>query len=133
MFSTRRLIIFPLLLCVVAPLLAPCSATAQSPNRPEVWRALAEKLEVGAEVQVRLANGQRFRATLIDATPDVLLVQPKTRIPLAVQPLPYEAIVLLERRGTGGMGAGKAALIGVASGVGAFFGMLLIVVATLED
>jgi hypothetical protein len=46
---------------------------------------------------VRLRNGQKFRATLIDAREDVLLLQPKTRVPVPVQPVSYDAIVSLEQ------------------------------------
>lgn len=106
---------------------------AQTPSNPDVWRDFASKIDVGSRVKVRLADGERFNATLIQAAPAELLVQPRTRIPVPVQRVPYEAIVSLERDEARGMGAGKAVAIGVASGVGAFFGTFLILFATLSD
>ena len=51
---------------------------------------------------------------------------------MPVQPVPYDAVVSLERVKSG-IGAGKAVAIGVATGVGAFFGTLLIMFAALGD
>jgi hypothetical protein len=105
---------------------------AAAQGQPDVWRAFAEKMDVGTELAVRLRDGQRFSATLVAAREDALLVQPKTRVPVPVQPVPYDAILSLERRAEGGMSAGQAAAIGVASGAGTFFAILLILLATLD-
>jgi len=111
-------------------LLAPAGVRAQA--HADVWKTFASRIDVGAQLNVRLRNGQRFRATLIEAREDALLLQPKTRVPVPVQPVAYEAIVSLEQT-KGGIGAGKAAAIGVATGVGAFFGTLLIMLAAVSD
>jgi hypothetical protein len=118
------------ILAMLFVLLAPTSVDAQA--QPDVWKTFASRLDVGVQLNVRLRNGERFRATLIDARDDVLLVQPKTRIPVPVQPIAYDAIVSLEQV-KGGIGAGKAVGIGVASGVGAFLGTLLLIFATIGD
>jgi len=123
---TRQLLVYVLLLVLVAP----GAVGAQVPA--DVWRTFAGRMDVGVELKVRLRDGQKFRATLIDAREDVVLLQPRTRIPVPVQPVAYGAIVSLERA-KGGMGAGKAVAVGVATGVGAFFGMLLIMVAAWAD
>ena len=115
---------------VVAMVLA-ASGSAQAQVPADVWRGVAEKIEVGTEINVRLRDGQRVRAILVAARADALLIQPKTRQAVPVQAVPYEEIVSLERR-SGGMSAGKAAAIGVVSGVGAFFAIMLILVATLD-
>ena len=49
---------------LVAMLGAPTLASAQANG--DIWRAFAQKLEAGTSVVVRLQNGQRFKATLID-------------------------------------------------------------------
>ena len=85
-----------IVLCVVA-MVAVQPAAAQVPQTAEVWRAFAAKLEVGASVRVRLQDGRKFTATLIQAQDDALLLQPKTRLPVPVQPVPYESIVSIER------------------------------------
>ena len=106
------------------------SASAQTP--PDVWRSFAERIEVGTELNVRLSNGQRFRAALVGVRPDSVLLQPKTRVPVPVQAVPYERIERLERT-RHGIGAGKAVAIGVATGVGAFFATLGVLLAAAGD
>ena len=117
-------------LVIVVALAAP--AAAQTPSNPDVWRTFAGRIEVGSRVKVRLADGQRFSATLIEASPGDLVIQRRTRVPVPVQRVPYEAIVSLERDEARGMGAGKAIAIGVASGVGAFLGILLVLGASID-
>jgi hypothetical protein len=60
------------------------------------------------------------------------MLQPRTRVPVPVQPVSYDSIVSLEQV-KGGTSAAKAAAIGVATGVGAFFATLLIILATVSD
>jgi len=126
MRDSRLLLVFVLLIALVMP----SGAGAQVPA--DVWKTFAGRMDVGVELNVRLRNGQKFRATLIDAREDVLLLQPKTRIRVPVQPVAYDAIASLERV-KGGIGAGKAVAIGVATGVGAFFGTLLLILAAAGD
>ena len=108
-------------------------ALAQVSDTAGLWRAFAEKLDVGSSLKVRLRDGQKFTATLVQAQPAALLLQPKTRVPVPVQPVTYESIASLERVRGGGIGAGKAAAIGIATGVGAFLATLLIFVAAAYD
>ena len=117
-------------LLMAALMMAHAPAAAQP--QADLWRTFAEKLEAGTVLTVRLSNGQRFRATLIATREDALLLQPKTRVPVAVQPVPYSAIVGLERRGDGGMSGAKAAVIGVVSGAAAFVAILLILLAATD-
>jgi hypothetical protein len=104
--------------------------SAQAPA--DTWRAVAEDVGLGSEVNVRLSDGRRVRATLVGVRDDVVLLQPRTRVPVPVQPVSYSEIVSLERRGKG-IGTGKAVAIGVATGVGALFGMMAIMVALVGD
>jgi hypothetical protein len=108
-------------------------ALAQVSDTAGLWRAFAEKVEVGSSLKVRLHNGRTFTATLVQAQPGALLLQPKTRVPVPVQPVTYESIASIERAGNGGIGAGKAAAIGIATGVGAFLATLLIFIAAIDD
>ena len=109
------------------------SLLAQAQDTSAMWRTFAEKIEVGARLTLRLRAGARFTATLVEARPDVLLVQPRTRLAVPVRPVPYDDIVSIEREKGGGVSAGKAAAIGVASGVGTFFAVLFILVASIGD
>ena len=107
---------------------------AQTVDTAPLWRSFAENVEVGSTLRVRLRDGQSFKATLVQAGTDALMLQPKTRRPVPVQPVRYDAIVSLEReRAGGGIGAGKAAAIGVATGVGAFFLTMLLFIAAIDD
>ena len=117
------------LMCLA--LILPAPATAQQATA-DIWRTFAQQLEVGAPVRVRLRSGQRFTATVIAARGETLLLQPRTRRPVEVQPVSYDAIQSLERESGRGMSSVKAAGIGVAAGVGAFLTVLAIVAATLD-
>jgi hypothetical protein len=106
------------------------SATAQT--TPEIWRDFAERLTAGTELNIGLSDGRRFRATLLGVRHDAVLLQPKTRVAVPIQAVPFEAIVRMEPR-KAGIGAGKAVAIGVATGVGAFFGILALMFAAAGD
>jgi hypothetical protein len=113
----------------VIVLLAAHSAIAQTPS--EIWRSFAEKVEVGTELTVRLNDGRRFRATFVGTQDTAMLVQPRTRIPVPIQAVPYNEVTRIERTRPG-VTAGKAIAIGVATGVGAFFGILALMLAAVD-
>ena len=118
-----------LLVCTIAA--APLFAQTQA--NPEVWRSFAQNVDVGSRLKVRLREGDRVTVTLIQAAADHMVVQPVTRVPVPVQFVPYDEVVSLERDDGRGIGAAKAAAIGVAAGVGAFFGVMLIFIAAVAD
>jgi S1-C subfamily serine protease len=111
-------------------LLAAHSVTAQTSS--EVWRSFAEQAEVGTELNVHLNDGRHFKATLVGTRDNAMLVQPKTRVPVPIQAVAYDDVVRLERTKPG-IGAGKAIAIGAATGVGAFFGILAIMLGVVSD
>src|SRR5688500_19862983 len=121
--------VLPVLLMIIT-LATPSLAQAQAQG--DIWRAFAQKIDVGTRVKVRIDDGQRVVATLIAADADGILVQPRTRLLVPVQRIAYDRIASLERDNTRGVGAAKAVAIGVASGVGAFLGTLLILIATID-
>lgn len=108
------------------------AAGSSAQTAADTWRSFAERVEVGTELNVRLTDGRRVRATLIGVRQDAVLLQPRTRVPVPVQAVSYNDIVRLERRGKG-IGTGKAVAIGVATGAGALFGMMAILVAAFGD
>jgi hypothetical protein len=117
---------------LVAMVVLPLPAVAQTPETAAVWRTFAASLEVGDRIAVRVTDGSRVSATLVQAAPEALLIQPRVRVAVPVQAVPYGSIVSIERESRG-MNAGKAALIGVAAGAATFFGILLIVIANAMD
>lgn len=116
---------------LLGALMLPAPVTAAQ-SQADLWRTFAESLDPGTDLNVRLNNGQRFRATLVRVTDDALFLQPRTRVPVPVQPVPYEGIVALERRRGDGVRAAKSAAIGVAAGAGTFFAILLMVLAAAD-
>ena len=120
------------LIFVAVAMLGTHVAAVQESGQGDIWRAFAQKVDVGTRLKVRLDDGQRVVAMLIDADADGILVQPRTRVPVPVQRIAYDRIASLERDDTRGIGAGKAVAVGVASGVGAFLGTLLILIATID-
>jgi hypothetical protein len=125
MHRTSHFIITALLIVLVAVHSVAAQTTA------DVWRSFAERVDVGTELNVRLNDGRRMRATLVGVRADAVLLQPKTRIPVSIQAVPYDTILGMERKA--GHSAGKAVAIGVATGVGAFFGIMLLIVAAVAD
>jgi len=126
MHRTSHFIITALLIVLMAVKSVAAQTTA------DVWRSFAERVDVGTELNVRLDDGRRMRATLVGVRADAVLLQPKTRIPVSIQAVPYDAIVRMEPR-KAGHSAAKAVAIGVATGVGAFFGIMLLIVAAVAD
>jgi hypothetical protein len=112
--------------------LAAIPAVAQSGSDGVAWRTLAEQLDGGVTVDVRLRDGQRFKATFVAAHPEAMVVQRKTRIPVGVEEISYESIASLSRGQQSNLSAGKIAAIALGS-AGAAVGVLwLIALATLD-
>jgi hypothetical protein len=118
-----KLMAVMLVLALVAPVAA---------QTAPVWRTFAARIDVGSRIKLRLRDGQRVSATLIEAAPDDLIVQPLTRVRVPIQHVPYDAIVSLERDEARGVGVGKAVGIGVAAGAGAFLGAFLVLLAAFD-
>jgi hypothetical protein len=122
-----------LVYAVLISTLVSSSTAAQTLPQDDAWRAVAERIDPGSRIKVRTRDGQRITATLVRADSDAVRLQPRTRVPVPVQRVAYEEIVSMERDEGRGIGAGKAVAIGLASGVAAFLGTLLIVVAAGMD
>lgn len=117
---------------VAVVVVQPLAAAAQTPASAAVWRTFAASLEVGDRIDVRFTDGSRVSATLVQAAPEALLIQPRARVAVPVQSVPYESIASIERDSRG-LSAGRAALIGVAAGAATFFGIMLVVIANAMD
>src|SRR5262245_10473794 len=91
-----------------------------------------QRLPVGSRVRVDRSDGSSMRGTLMKASAGAILVQKNTRIPEPPVEVPL-AEVLRVTLENGHTSTGKAVAIGIASGVGAFLGILAILAATLDD
>jgi hypothetical protein len=107
-------------------------AAAQSVDDSAAWRTLAEKLEGGTTVRIQLRDGQRFKATFIEAQRDTVVVQRRTRVPVPVEAVSYDLIASMSRVDHSGMSAAKVTGIALGSAgatIGVFF---LILLASLD-
>ena len=100
---------------------------------PEIWRAFAEKIDTGATLKVRLVNGKRFKATLLQVSPNGMTVQPKTRVPVPPQVVTFADIASLEVDTGKGASMAKAVAIGAAVAAGAFFSLMAMTFAIWGD
>jgi hypothetical protein len=116
---------------VCALLMASARASAgQSADEASAWQTLAQKLDAGVTVDVRLRDNQHFKATFIAARPDAMVVQRKSRVPVAVETIAYDSIASLARVEATGLSRGKVA--GIALGAaGATVGTLLLFISLL--
>ena len=105
-------------------------SAAQSTDETTAWQTLAQKLDAGVTVDVRVRDNQHFKATFIAARPDAIVVQRKSRVPVAVETIAYESIASLARVEATGLSRGKVA--GIAFGAaGATVGALLLFISLL--
>ncbi len=126
MRSLRSLMALALAMCLTTP------AFAQTGYDGHAWRELAQKLEGGVAVDMRLRDGHHFKATFIGAQDATIVVQRKTRVPVPVEEIPYDAIASLSRVQPGSMSAGKVAGIALGS-AGAVIGALWLIALASFD
>jgi predicted secreted protein len=122
----RSLMALVLALCLTTP------AFAQAGDDGHAWRELAQKLEGGVAVDMRLRDGHHFKATFIGAQDATIVVQRKTRVPVPVDEIPYDAIASLSRVQAGSISAGKIAGIALGS-AGAAIGVLWLIALASFD
>jgi len=101
------------------------------PDR-ELLTAYLKQLPPGSKVRASLTDGSTLRGTLMKATDEGIVIQPRTRIPELPRDVAMDRIRAVELE-NGGTGVGKAVAIGVAVGVGTFFGVLMLLAAVYGD
>ena len=113
----------------------PATATALQPSVVErtTMGEYVQKLPMGSKVRVERTDGTTLRGTLMQAGEESIVVQKNTRIPEPPISIPIGELARVTTENGNGIGAGKAAAIGIASGVGAFFAVLAIAFAAGGD
>jgi hypothetical protein len=107
---------------------------AADPRDVEDRRKYIEQLPAGTAVQITLADGTQLKATLMGVEHDIVIVQPRTRLPEAYRRIPMKSIVsLTPESDSGGLDLGKAMAVGVGAGVASFVALFLIVMNFLGD
>lgn len=109
---------------------------AADPQTPPVDATVmaeyAQKIPPGSKVRIERSEGDPLRGTLMKAEPDAITVQRNTRIPEPPLQIPIATITRLTLDQPSSS-VGKNIAIGVASGVGATFGVLLLLAAIWGD
>jgi hypothetical protein len=100
---------------VVMAILFAAPGWAQS-REAQTWRAFAASLKPGALVELDLRDGTWVEGTLLSTATDTLVINPRTRIPVATWTIAYSEIVSMAP-GRDGLKPGLKVAIGI--GVGA--------------
>jgi hypothetical protein len=139
MDMSRQLLAVVLCCALVAPGCASASGArvahaAQTPvqdaNVPDnaVLAEFVQRIPAGSKVRVERTTGGTLRGTLMKASPDTLVVQKNTRVPEPPVEVPLGQVTRVTLD-TGGSSVGKTVAISVGAGVGATFGVLLLLAA----
>jgi hypothetical protein len=102
------------------------------PRDVEDRRKYVEQLPAGTTVRIDLADGTHLTGTLMGVEHEVVIVQPKTRLPVASRRIPLQSIVSLTTE-SGNFNVGKALAIGVGAGAASFFVLFTIAMTLLDD
>ncbi|HEV8397409.1 MAG TPA: hypothetical protein VGQ37_24160 [Vicinamibacterales bacterium] len=120
----RVLTIVALTLALAAP------ARAQEPGD---WRQMTAALQPGTRLELHLKDGSHVDGRLVVQDADVLVVNPRTRIPVAPWRVSYSEIDSIEIHRREGLSPGAKVLLGLGAGAAAVFVGLLIAVAAISD
>jgi len=93
-----------------------------------VLAEFVQRIPAGSKVRVERTTGGTLRGTLMKASPDTLVVQKNTRVPEPPVEVPLAQVTRVTLD-TGGSSVGKTVAISVGAGVGATFGVLLLLAA----
>jgi hypothetical protein len=109
------------------------AAAANQQATVDLLRAYVGKLPIGSIVRVKLKEGKGVKGTLMVIEPDAIVVKPKTRIARPERRLPLSDIDFVELQERNGASIAKSVAIGVATGAGAFLGLMLLAFAVIDD
>ena len=90
-----------------------------------------QRIPAGSKVRVERTAGGTLRGTLLKAGTDQVTVQRNTRVPEPPIDVPFNTITRITL--DGGSSTGKTVAIAVGAGVGATFGVLLLLAAIFSD
>ena len=122
--ALRRTTIAIMVLALAAPARA---------EQPRDWQRLAATLQPGTRLAVHLTDGTHVDGTLVIQDAEVLVVNPRTRIPVAPWRIAYAEIQSIDVKHREGLSPGAKVLVGIGAGAAAVFVGLLIAVAAISD
>jgi hypothetical protein len=120
----------PALTIVALTLALAVPARAQEPGD---WRQMTAALQPGTRLELHLKDGSHVDGRLVVQDVDVLVVNPRTRIPVAPWRVSYAEIDSIEIHRREGLSPGAKVLLGIGVGAAAVFVGLLIAVAAISD
>jgi hypothetical protein len=110
------------------------NADQQSATTRAAIAEYVQQLKPGLPVRVGRTDGRTIRGTLMKATADTLVLQPRARVPEPPIEIALADIVSVTPESpSNGSSLGKAIGIGVAAGAGAVLGIFLIFAAIYSD
>ena len=80
-----------------------------------------------------MKEGKGVKGTLMVVEPDAIVVKPKARIARPERRLPYTEIEFVELQERNGSNIAKSVAIGMATGAGAFLGLMLMAFVIIDD
>lgn len=92
-----------------------------------------QKLPAGSRVRVDRTDGHSIKGTLMRATAQAITVQAHSRVPEPPVEMPLNTVARVALENGSGTSTAKAVGIGIAAGVGTFFGILAIFAAAFND
>lgn len=115
--------------------IAPAATTGLSAADRAVMSDYVQRLPAGSTVRIERAQGRRVRGTLMKATADLIIVQPKTRLPEPPIEIPMNDVLSVTPESGSGNGGSiaKAVGIGAAAGAGAALAAFFILIAAFAD
>ena len=116
----------------IAVLVLALAAPARA-EQPRDWQRLAATLQPGTRLEVHLTDGSHVDGTLVVQDAEVLVVNPRTRIPVAPWRVAYAEIQSIDVKQRDGLSPGAKVLLGLSVGAAAVFVGLLIAVAAISD
>jgi hypothetical protein len=105
--------------------------TAPAADTRQIIAEFVQKLPVGSRIVATLDSGRRVRGTILKATDQAIVIQPRGRVPQPPLEIPLDQLtsVALDQS----KGVGKAIAIGAAVGAGAALAVLTLLIAIYAD
>lgn len=106
---------------------------AQQPVNPALLAEYVQKLPLGETVRVDRLTGATVRGTLMKATAELVVLQPRTRVPVPPVEIPLTDVARIAPDNGGGTSIAKAIGAGVAAGAAGALAVFFILVAIYAD
>ena len=97
------------------------------------WQRLSATLQPGSRLELHLKDGSHVDGTLVAQDAELVVINPRTRIPVAPWRVAFSEIQSIDVKWRDGLSPGAKVLVGFGVGAAAVFVGLLIAVASISD